>query len=76
MFGRYTGPPMTLGNAASAKVRLLVWCKDCHHQTEPEPAEMAESYGADTTIPEWHSRLVCGACGSRQVDFVVTGERR
>jgi hypothetical protein len=23
------GPPMTLGNAAAAKVRLIVWCKAC-----------------------------------------------
>jgi hypothetical protein len=26
---------MTLGNAAAAKVRLIVWCKDCQHQVEP-----------------------------------------
>jgi hypothetical protein len=25
----YTGPPMTLGDAAEAHVRLLVWCRDC-----------------------------------------------
>ena len=22
-------PPMTLGNAAAARVRLIVWCKEC-----------------------------------------------
>jgi hypothetical protein len=43
---------------------------------EPDPAEMAERYGAETTIPEWHERLICGECGSPHVDFVVTGERR
>jgi hypothetical protein len=32
---------MTLGNAAAAKVRLIVWCKDCRHQIEPDPGEMA-----------------------------------
>ena len=26
------GPPMTLGNAAVARVRLIVWCKECQHQ--------------------------------------------
>jgi hypothetical protein len=31
------GPPMTLGNAAAAKVRLIVWCKACQHQIEPGP---------------------------------------
>ena len=28
---------MTLGNAANAKVRLIVWCKACGHQVEPRP---------------------------------------
>jgi hypothetical protein len=36
---------MTLGGAASARVRLIVWCRDCRHQIEPDPAEMAERYG-------------------------------
>ena len=39
------GPPMTLGNAAAARVRLIVWCKDCRHQIEPDPAEMPQRYG-------------------------------
>ena len=30
---------MTLGNAAAAQVRLIVWCKACQHQVEPDPAE-------------------------------------
>jgi hypothetical protein len=45
-----TGPPMTLGGAASAQVRLIVWCKACQHQVEPDPAEMAARYGADTSV--------------------------
>ena len=72
---RYTGPPMTLGAAAAARVRLIVWCRDCRHQVEPDPAAMAERYGADMTVPEWHKRLVCGQCGSRKIDFIVTGAR-
>jgi hypothetical protein len=54
-----SGPPMTLGNAAAAKVRLIVWCKACQHQVEPDPTEMAERYGAETTVPDWRERLVC-----------------
>jgi hypothetical protein len=73
---RYTGPPMTLGGAAAARVRLIVWCRDCQHQVEPDPAAMVERYGAAMSVPEWHSRLVCGQCGSRQIDFVVTGAKR
>jgi hypothetical protein len=39
----YSGPPMTLGNAAAADVRLIVWCRslalailDLPHQTSGE----------------------------------------
>jgi hypothetical protein len=28
---------MTLGNAAATRVRLIVWCKECQHQVEPDP---------------------------------------
>jgi hypothetical protein len=72
-----SGPPMTLGGAAAAaRARLIVWCKDCQHQVEPDPGEMAERYGAETAVPDWRQRLVCSKCGSRQIDMVVTGERR
>jgi hypothetical protein len=64
---------MTLGNAAAAHVRLIVWCKDCRHQIEPDPAEMAARYGAETPVPDWRERLVCSRCGGRQVDMVVSG---
>ena len=33
---------MTLGDAAAAQVRLIIWCKECQHQVEPDPAEMAQ----------------------------------
>jgi hypothetical protein len=36
---------MTLGSAAAAGVRLIVWCRDCRHQVEPEPAELARRGG-------------------------------
>jgi hypothetical protein len=67
---------MTLGAAAAAGVRLIVWCKTCQHQVEPDPAEMAARYGAETPVLDWRERLVCSRCGSRQTDMVVTGERR
>jgi hypothetical protein len=37
---------------------------------------MAEHYGAKTSVPDWHARLVCSECGSRGVDMVVTGIAR
>jgi hypothetical protein len=70
------GPPMTLGAAAAAQVRLIVWCKACQHQVEPDPAEMAARYGADTSVLDWRERLVGSRCGGRQADMVLTGSRR
>jgi len=63
-FSRPVRMPMTLGNAAAAHVRLIVWCLECRHQVEPDPAEMAERYGAEMAVPDWHARLVCSECGS------------
>jgi hypothetical protein len=67
---------MTLGGALAAKVRLIVWCKGCGHQAEPDIAEQVASYGADATVPDWVGRLRCSACGERAVDFVVSGAAR
>jgi hypothetical protein len=44
---------MTLGAAAAAGVQLIVWCKARQHQVEPDPAEMATRYGADTPVLDW-----------------------
>jgi hypothetical protein len=71
----YHGGPATLGGTAAAGVRLIVWCRACQHQVEPDPAEMAARYGADTSVLDWRE-LVCSRCRSRQTDMVVTGERR
>jgi hypothetical protein len=69
------GRPATLGSTAAARARLIVWCRDCRHQVEPDPTEMAVRYGADMSVPDWHQRLVCSACGGRRVDFVITGAK-
>jgi hypothetical protein len=62
---------MTLGNAAEALVRLIVWFKACGHRVEPHPAELARPHGAETIVPDWRERLVCSRCRSRKVDMVV-----
>jgi hypothetical protein len=67
---------MTLGKAAAARVRLIVWWQGVRPPVEPDAAEMAERYGADMTVPEWRERLVCSRCGSHNVDMVVTGTER
>ena len=58
------GPPMTLGNAAAAGVRLIVWCG---HQLEPGGCPVRRP----DRVPDWHAWLVCGQCGSRRVDMVA-----
>jgi hypothetical protein len=35
------------GGAAAAGVPIIVWYKACQHQIEPDPAELAERYGAE-----------------------------
>ena len=64
--------PATLGTTAKAHLLLRVWCKDCRHQVDLDPAEQAERHGADLAAPDWAKRLSCSQCGSRRVDFVVT----
>jgi hypothetical protein len=46
---------MTFGNAAAARVRLIVWCKACGHRVEPDAAGMAARSGAKTAVPEWRA---------------------
>jgi hypothetical protein len=55
---------MTLGTAAAAGVRPIVWRKECWHQVEPDPAEMARQYSSETADLDWCERPVCsGASG-------------
>jgi len=44
---------MTLGNAAAASVRLIVWCLDCRHQVEPDPRGDAAAIEPDAVRPIW-----------------------
>jgi hypothetical protein len=70
------GPPMTLGSAAAAGVRLIVWCRECHHQIEPDPDELVRRYGGQITVLDWRERLLCSRCQSRAIDMVVSGTKR
>jgi hypothetical protein len=36
---------MTPGGAAAALIGLIVWCKACQYQVEPDPTEIAARYG-------------------------------
>jgi len=72
----YSGPPSTLGSTAAAGVRIIVWCKACRRQVEPDATEMAARYGAALTVLDWKDRLRCSECGSLDIDMVLTGARR
>jgi hypothetical protein len=64
----YRGPRMTLGVAAAAGVRLVVWCKACRHQVEPDPSELATRYGAETSVLDCASGWsVPGAAAGRSI---------
>ena len=41
----------------------------------PAHRDAAFQYKIDVTVPEWGKRLVCSQCGSRNVDFVVSGAK-
>jgi hypothetical protein len=76
--GRYgeSGRPATLGSTLEAHLCLIVWCKACRRQVEPDVAEQVKRYGAELPLEEWAARLRCTECDGRDVDFVVSGSRR
>ena len=39
--------------------QLIVWCRDCRHRVEPDPAEHAARCGADLAVIDWVKRLKC-----------------
>jgi hypothetical protein len=45
-------------------------------RANPTRPEQARWFGPDTPVREWHKRLVCSQCGSREIDFVLSGARR
>ena len=67
---------MTPGDATQARVRLIVWCKECPPLVDPDVTAQAARDGAATTVIAWRKRLVCSRCGSKRIDIVATGERR
>ncbi len=67
---------MTLGSTLAADLCLIVWCKACRHQVEPDIAKQVACYGADLSLTEWATQLRRTDCDGRDVDFVVSGSRR
>ena len=44
--------PATLGTSLAAHLTLIVWCKACRHQVEPDVAEQVKRYGAELPLPD------------------------
>src|SRR6266581_4713789 len=42
--------PLTLGQAFTAQVRLIVWCKACGHRAEPDVAERVSHHGSGMIV--------------------------
>jgi hypothetical protein len=55
--------PLTLGQALTAQVRLIVWCKACGHRAEPNVAEQVAHHGSDMTVIDWAARRLRRAIG-------------
>jgi hypothetical protein len=68
--------PMTLGQALTAQVRLIVWCKSCDHRAEPDIATQVAQHGSGMTVLDWARLLRCTECGAREADFIVSGDSR
>jgi hypothetical protein len=71
------GPPMTLGNAAAACVQLIVWCKVCSHEVEPDPSRQPSRIGRDSMavaagVRLWHA---CFPCPWRKVEHPHLGNK-
>src|SRR5260370_42337060 len=51
------GPPMTPGNAATARVRLICGAGNTSIRGEPDPAEQAQRYGAEMSVLDLLERM-------------------
>ena len=65
---------MTLGNAATARVRVIVWCKGCRYPGSARPRWLAR-YGAERS--DARSAQAAGLLQMRHsgVDMVVSGTK-
>src|SRR5579871_2959828 len=57
--------PVTLRDLIREDKLLCVYCRDCHHERDINPANVPLS--ADTAVPAIGNRMKCSNCGSRSV---------
>src|SRR5436190_10635586 len=57
--------PVTLGDLIGADKLLWVYCRDCCHERDLNPANVP--LPADTPVPDAGKRMKCSVCGSRKI---------
>ena len=58
--------PVTLGDLIEAKKLLWVYCCDCGHEREADPASLPLSW--NTPVPLIGTHMKCSACGSHKIN--------
>jgi hypothetical protein len=61
-------PPMTLGNAAKAELRLIVWRRAAVTRSTPIPS--SSRHRAETPVLDWRERLDLVLASAHQPDFI------
>lgn len=59
--------PATLADLRSQGVEVFCWCNRCSHNAIIELAALLPLLGPHCPVPEIGARLVCSACGSKDV---------
>ena len=58
--------PVTLGDLIREDKLLWVYCCDCYHERDVNPATVP--LPAETPVPEFGKHMKCSASGSRKID--------
>jgi hypothetical protein len=58
--------PVTLADLIDANKLLWVYCRDCCHERDVNPATIP--LPGDYPVPDVGKRMKCSACGSRKID--------
>jgi hypothetical protein len=65
MEGSLSTNPVTLGDLIEADKLLGVYCRDCCHERDMDPATVP--LPGNTPVPDVGKRMKCSKCGSRNV---------
>ena len=58
--------PVTLGDLIEGKKLLWVYCCDCGHERDVDPASLPLSW--NTPVPLIGTHMKCAACGSHKIN--------